>query len=75
MAATNHTRLQMLRMMQSEKSAVESQMKELTMEALTQQNSQLTHQNEVQIAFDFSCVSTRTSSECVVGMLRVWSLG
>ena len=65
-AATNHTLLQMLRMMQSEKAATESRVTELTMvvgqvttenEALTKQNSQLTQQNEVPIAFDFSCVS------------------
>ena len=55
MAATNHTLLQMLRMMQSEKAAADSRVTELTMvvdqvtaenEALTKQNSQLTQQNE-----------------------------
>ena len=72
--STNHEVEQMLLNMQSEKTAVESQVKDLTMavgqvraenEALSQQNSQLTQQNEVQIAFDFSCVCTWNPSACV----------
>ena len=72
--STNHEVEQMLLNMQSEKAAVESQVKDLTMavgqvraenEALSQQNSQLTQQNEVQIAFDFSCVCTWNPSACV----------
>ena len=71
---TNHEVQQMLHNMQSEKAAVESRVKELTMavgqataenEALTQQNSQLTQQNEVQIAFEFCCVCTWNPSACV----------
>ena len=71
---TNHEVQQMLLNMKSEKAAAESRVKELTMvvgqamaenEALTQQNSQLTQQNEVQIAFDFCCVCTWNPSACV----------
>ena len=72
--STNHEVEQMLRNMQSEKAAADSQVKELTMavgqvtaenEALTQQNSHLMHQNEVQIAFDICCVRTCNPSACV----------
>ena len=71
---TNREVQQMLRNMQSEKAAAESRVKELTMvvgqvtaenEALTQQNSHLVHQNEVQIAFEFCCVCTWNPTACV----------
>ena len=73
MAATNHTLQQVLHDVQGEKAATDSRVKELTMvvgqvtadnEALTQQNSQLAQQNEVQIVFDFCCISTWNPSAC-----------
>ena len=72
--STNHELQQMLRNMQSEKAAADSQVKELTMvvsqvmaenEELTQQSSVLVQQNEVQIAFDFCCVCTWNPTACV----------
>ena len=71
---THHEVQQMLRNTQSEKAAAESRVKELTTvvgqvtaenEELTQQNSHLMHQNEVQIAFEFCCVCTCNPSACV----------
>ena len=71
---TNHEVQQMFRNMQSEKAAAESRVRELSMvvrqvtaenEALAQQNSNLVQQNEVQIAFEFCCVSTWSPTACV----------
>ena len=65
---------QLLSGLQVEKAAVDSRVKELTMvvgqvtaenEALTQQNIQLTQQNEVQIAYHFCCIHTCNPSACV----------
>ena len=65
---------QLLSGLQVEKAAVDSRMKELTMivnqvtsenETLTQQNSHLMQQNEVQITFNFCCIHTCNHSACV----------
>ena len=65
---------QLLSGLQVEKAAVDSRVKELTMvigqvtaenETLTQQNSHLMQQNEVQITFNFCCIHTCNHSACV----------
>ena len=79
---TNHEVQQMLRNMQSEVAAAESRVKELTRvvgevtaenEALSQQNSHLVQQNEVQIAFNLCCVSTWSPTACVFTSVCMYS--
>ena len=78
---TNHEVQQMLRNMQSEKAAAESQVKELSMvvgqvmaenEALTQKTSYLVPQKEVQIAVNFCCVCT--CAQCFLDILPASNL-
>ena len=79
---TNQEVQQMFRNMQSEKAAAESRVKELSMvvgqvttenEALTQQNSHLVQQIEVQIAFHFCCVCTWNPTAWVFTSVYMYS--